>query len=214
MKSAIKYFLVFAMLILLPSAQADEGGEEAESAKTFDLNYYSQSDSKNADGSVSYTVPLTRNLDFATSTSLDNGYNPEDNRSSRGRNTSLSIDYDPPSPWRLSFSYGNSYNLVHRPPTEEYDEFKTESSSNGVDSSLDYEFSTDLKADLRLGVQDSSQEILIARGEEVPPPTTSRSHNFGGGIDYNLTAATTFSVDYSGDVSSSKIEVAKTRTYP
>jgi hypothetical protein len=206
--------LVFAIFILLPSAQADEGGEEAESAKTFDLNYYSQSDSKNANGSVSYTVPLTRNLDFATSTSLDNGYNPEDNRSSRGRNTSLSIDYDPPSPWRLSVSYGNSYNLVHRPPAEEYDEFKTENSYNGVDSSLDYEFSTDLKADLRLGVQDSSQEILIARGEDVPPPTTSRSHNFGGGIDYNLTAATTFSVDYSGDISSSKIEIAKTLTYP
>ncbi len=214
MKSAIKYFLIFAVPILLSSAQADEGGEEAESAKTFDFNYYSQSDSKNASGSVSYNVPLTRNLDFATSTSLDNGYNPEDNRSSRGRNTSLSIDYDPPTPWRLSVSYGNSYNLVHRPPTEEYDEFKTESSSNGVDSSLDYEFSSDLRADLRLGVQDSSQEILIARGEEVPPPTTSRSHNFGGGIDYNLTAATTFSVDYSGDISSSKIEVAKTRTYP
>ncbi len=206
--------MVFAIFTLLPSAQADEGGEEAESAKTFDLNYYSQSDSKNANGSMSYTVQLTRNLDFATSTSLDNGYNPEDNRSLRGRNTSLSIDYDPPSPWRLSVSYGNSYNLVHRPPTEEYDEFKTESSSNGVDSSLDYEFSTDLKADLRLGVQDSSQEILIARGEDVPPPTTSRSHNFGGGLDYNLTAATTFSVDYSGDISSSKIEIAKTRTYP
>ncbi|MEE9455943.1 MAG: hypothetical protein V3W11_02190 [bacterium] len=214
MKSAIKYSLVFAIFTLLPSAQADEGGEEVESAKTFDLNYYSQSDSKNVNGSASYTVQLTRNLDFATSTSLDNGYNPEDNRSSRGRNTSLSIDYDPPSPWRLSVSYGNSYNLVHRPPAEEYDEFKTESSSNGVDSSLDYEFSTDLKADLRLGVQDSSQEILIARGEDVTPPTTSRSHNFGGGIDYNLTAATTFSVDYSGDISYSKIEIAKTRTYP
>ncbi len=206
--------MVFAIFTLLPSAQADEGGEEVESAKTFDLNYYSQSDSKNVNGSASYTVQLTRNLDFATSTSLDNGYNPEDNRSSRGRNTSLSIDYDPPSPWRLSVSYGNSYNLVHRPPAEEYDEFKTESSSNGVDSSLDYEFSTDLKADLRLGVQDSSQEILIARGEDVTPPTTSRSHNFGGGIDYNLTAATTFSVDYSGDISYSKIEIAKTRTYP
>jgi hypothetical protein len=214
MKSPIKYLLVPAIFFLLPPAHGDEGGEEAESAKTFDLNYYSRSDSKNVGGSVSYTVPLTHDLDFATSTSLENGYNPEDNRSSRGRNTSLSIDYDPPSPWRMSVWYGNSYNLVHRPPAEEYDEFKTESSSNGVNTSLDYEFSSDLKADLKLGVQDSSQEILIARGEDVPPPTTSRTHNFGGGIDYNLTAATTFSVDYTGDISSSKIEVAKTRTYP
>ncbi len=214
MKSPIKYLLALAVLFLPPLAQGDEGGEEAESAKTFDLNYFSQSDSKNVNGSVSYTVPLTSNLDFATSTSLDNGYNPEDNRSSRGRNTSLSIDYDPPSPWRLSVSYGNSYSLVHRPPAEEYDEFKTESSSNGLNSSLDYEFSSDLKGDLRLGVQDSSQEILIARGEDVPPPTTSRTHDFGGGIDYNVTAATTLSVDYSGDISFSKIEVAKTRTYP
>ena len=214
MRSAIKHFWVFAILILLAPARADEGGEEAESTKTFDLNYNSHSDSPSANASVSYTVPLTDNLDFSTSTSLNNGYNREDNRSSRGRNTSLSIEYDPPSPWRLSVAYGNSYDLVHRPPAEEYDEFKTESSSNGVDSSLDYEFSDDLKGDLRLGVQDSGQEVLIARGEEVPPPTTSRSHNFGGGIDYNLTAATAVSVDYSGDISSSKIEIAKTRTYP
>lgn len=214
MRSAVKYLWLFAIFILLAPARADEGGEEATSAKTFDLNYTSQSDSKNVSAGVSYTVPLTDDLDFATSTSLDNGLNPEDNRTSRGRNTTLSIDYDPPSPWRLNVSYGNSYSLVHRPPAEQYDEFKTESSFNGVDSSLNYEFSDDLKADLRLGVQDSSQEILIARGEEIPPPTTSRSHNFGGGIDYNLTAATTVSVDYSGDISSSKIEVAKTRTYP
>ncbi|HUV86212.1 MAG TPA: hypothetical protein VMX79_03780 [bacterium] len=214
MKSAIKYLLIFTVFTLFAPARADEGGEEAESAKTFDLDFYSRSDSKNAGASVSYTVPLTGNLDFSTSTSLKNGYNPEDNRSSRGRNTSLTIDYDPPSPWRLNVSYGNSYDLVHRPPGEEYDEFKTESSSNGVNSSLDYQFSDDLKTDLRLGVQDSSQEILIARGEEVPPPTTSRTHNFGGGVDYNLTAATTLSLDYTGDISSSKIEVAKTRTYP
>jgi hypothetical protein len=214
MRSTIKYSWVLAIFILLAPARADEGGEEDESSKTFDLNYYSHSDSPNTNASVSYTVPLTDNLDFSTSTSLNNGYNREDNRSSRGRDTSLSIEYDPPSPWRLSVSYGNSYNLVHRPPAEEYDEFKTESSSNGVDSSVDYEFSDDLKADLRLGVQDSGQEVLIAGGEEVPPPTTSRNHNFGGGIDYNLTTATTLSVDYSGGISSSKIEIAKTRTYP
>lgn len=214
MKSAIKYLLVLFISVSFAPARAGEGGEEAESAKTFDLNYASRSDSKSTAASVSYTVPLTSNLDFSTSTSLDNGYNPEDNRSSRGRSTNLSINYDPPSPWRMSVSYGNSYSLVHRPPSERYDEFKTESSSNGVNSSLDYEFSSDLKTDLRLGVEDSSQEVLIARGEEVPPPTTSRRHSFGGGADYNLTTATTFSIDYGGDISSSKIEVTKTRTYP
>ncbi len=217
MKSVIKYLLVVSASVFVASARADEGGEGGEgteSAKTFDLSYSSLSDSKSTAASVSYTVPLTPNLDFSTSTSLDNGYNPEDNRSSRGRNTSFSIGYDPPSPWRLNVSYGNSYSLVHRPPSERYDEFKTKSSSNGVNSSLDYEFSSDLKSDLTLGVEDSSQEILIARGEEVPPPTTSRTHRFGGGVDYNLTTATTFSVDYNGDISSSKIEVTKTRTYP
>jgi hypothetical protein len=202
------------LFVLLAAARADEGGGEAESAKTFDLNYFSRSDSKNVGGSVSYTVPLTSNLDFSTSTSLDNGYNPEDNRSSRSRNTGLSIDYDPPSPWRMNVSYGNSYGLVHRPPSEEYDEFKTETSSNDLNSSLNYEFSDDLKTDLTLGVGDSMQEVIIARGEEVPPPSTSRTHRFGGGADYNLTAATTFSVNYNGDISSSKIDVVKSRTYP
>jgi hypothetical protein len=215
MKSPIKYLRLLPLLfVVVAAARADGGGEESESAKTFDLNYFSHSDSKNVDGSVSYTVPLTDNLDFSTSTSLGNGYNPEDNRSSRTRNTGLSIDYDPPSPWRMNVSYGNSYGLVHRPPAEEYDEFKTETSSNNLNSSLNYEFSDDLKTDLTLGVDDSTQEVIIARGEEVPPPSSSRSHRFGGGADYNLTAATTFSVDYNGDISSSKIDVVKSRTYP
>jgi hypothetical protein len=215
MKSPSKYFWLLPLaFFLLPAARADEGGGEEESAKAFDLNYFSRSNSKNVNGSVSFTVPLTNNLDFSTSTSLENGYNPEDNRSSRSRNTSLSIDYDPPSPWRMNVSYGNTYGLVHRPPAEEYDEFKTETSSNNLNSSLNYEFSDDLKTDLTLGVDDSMQEVIIARGEEVPPPSTSQSYRFGGGADYNLTAATTFSVDYNGDISSSKIDIVKSRTYP
>ncbi len=213
MKFKTEYFLAIACLLGLAPAWAQEEGGEGESAKTIDLGYFSVSDSRNANTSVSYTVPLTENVDFSTSTSLENGYNREDNRSSRGRNTSLSVDYDPPSPWRLSVAYGNTYSLVHRPWSEEYAEFKTESSSNNVNSSLDYEFSDDLKADLTLGVDESSQRVIIQEGT-VPPPSSGRGHNYGGGIDYNLTAATSFSLDYSGSIDSSKIELARTRTFP
>lgn len=213
MRSKVKFLIAIACFVGLAAAWAQEEGGEGESTKTFDLGYSSVSDSRNTDASVSYTVPLTENVDFSTSTSLGNGYNLEDNRYSRGRNTSLSVDYDPPSPWRLNVAYGNTYNLVHRPLSEEYAEFKTESSSNNVNSSLNYEFSDDLKADLTLGVDESSQRVIIQEGT-VPPPSSGRGHTYGGGVDYNLTAATSLGLNYSGSIESSKIELARTRTFP
>jgi hypothetical protein len=213
MKSRVRYLLAAAVAALAATAWGQDEGTEAGATKTLDLGFFSQKDSDNSDASVSYTVPLTESLDFSTSTSLNNGLNAEDNRTSRGRNTNLSIAYDPPSPWRLNVSYANSYTLDHRPASETYDEFKTESSSNRVDSSLDYEISSDLKTDLSLAVEDSSQEILIEQAK-TPPPTSGRSHTFGGGVDYNVTTATTLSVDYSGEIADQEIRVSRTRTFP
>jgi hypothetical protein len=191
------------------------GGEEEEekSTKTFDLGFSSHSFSQDASAGISYTVPLTPDLDFTTSTGLGNGVNAEDNGVSQGHSISFEIDYDSPSPWRLGVGYTNSYSLEHRPLSEEYDEFKTESSSNALRSTLAYEVSSDLKTDLNLSAVDSFQETLIAEGT-VPPPSTSQTYTYGGGLDYNATAATTLSVDYSGGVSKSKLDVAKTKTYP
>ncbi len=197
-------------LSIVGTAAGDEG---SEATKSFDVNYNAYSDSNNLSSSVSYTVPLTDNLDFSASTALGNGWTAEDNKVTRDRNTNLSFNYDPTSPWQLGVGYANTYNLVHRPPSERYDEFKTESASNSVNSNLNYNFTDDLKTDLNLAVSDNLQKFIITGGE-VPPPETSRNHNYGGGIDYNLTTATTMTVDYSGSISASQIEVSKTGTYP
>jgi hypothetical protein len=212
MRYSFKYLLALLIAVTTPAAWAqDEGAEEA--TKTLDAGFFSRSDSDHADASVSYTVPLTESLDFSTSTSLSNGFNTEDARASRGRNTNLGISYDPPSPWRLNVGYTNSYTLDHRPPSEVYEEFKTETSSNSVDSSLNYEISSDIKTDMTLAVGDSSQEILIEQ-TKAPPPTSGRNHTFGGGVDYNVTAATTVSVDYNGGIANQKIWLSRTRTFP
>jgi len=203
-------------LFLAPAWGQEGGGDEGEggeATKTFDIGYSSRQYSQDASGAISYTVPLTPNLEFATSTGLGNGVDAEDNSVSRGRNISFDIDYDSPSPWRLEVGYSNSYSLAHRPPSENYDEFKTESSSNAVNSALAYEISSDLKTDLNLKAEESSQETLIAEGT-VPPPSTGRTYTYGGGLDYNATTATTISVDYSGSLSKSKLDVAKTKTFP
>jgi len=213
MKSLAKYLSAVIVAVVAGAAWSQDEGTESEATKTLDLGFFSRSDSDNADASVSYTVPLTDNLDFSTSTSLSNGLNAEDNRTSRGRNTNLSIAYDPPSPWRMNVAYNNSYTLDHRPLSENYEEFKTESSSNRVNSSVDYEISSDLKTDLNVAVDDSSQEILIEQ-TKAPPPTSGRSHTFGGGANYNATTATTLSVDYSGEIANQKIWFSKTGTFP
>jgi len=213
MKYSPKYLLALLAAVVAAAAWAQDEGTGSESTKTLDAGFSSRSDSDDANASVSYTVPLTGNLEFSTSTTLSNGFNAEDARTSRGRNTNLGVSYDPPSPWRLNVGYSNSYTLEHRPRSENYEEFKTEASSNSVNSSLNYEISDDLKTDLNLGVNESSQEILIEQ-TKAPPPTSGRSHTFGGGVDYNVTKATTVSVDYSGEIAKQKIFASKTRTFP
>lgn len=213
MKYFVKYLPALLAAVIAAAAWAQDEGTDSEATKTLDAGFNSRSDSNDADANVSYTVPLTDSLEFSTSTSLSNGFNAEDARTSQGRNTNLGISYDPPSPWRLNVGYNNSYTLIHRPPSEKYEEFKTESSSNSVDSSLNYEISSDIKTDLNLGVNESSQEILIEQ-TKAPPPTSGRSHTFGGGVDYNVTKATTVTVDYTGEIAKQKIFTSKTRTFP
>ena len=212
MRYLAKYSLALLVAAIPLAARAQDEGAE-ESTKTLDVGYFSQSNSDNVDASVSYTVPLTQNLDFSTSTTLGNGLNAEDNRTDQGRNINLGISYDPPSPWRLNIGYTNSYTLTHRPPSEVYEEFKTETSSDYLNSSLNYEISNDLRTDVNLAVDDSSQEILIEQ-TKAPPPTSGRNHTFGGGVDYNVTAATTLSVDYSGGIANQRIWLSRTRTFP
>lgn len=201
------------MVLSAAPAARGEGDGDGESAKTFDTNYQSSSGQTSATASFAYNAPLTTNLIFAMSANVGNGYKTEDDSVSRDRNVNLSIDYDPPSPWRYSVGYLNTGNLYHRPASPDYDEFMTETRSNGVNSTLNYDFTENLKTNMSLGVDDSYQKTIIVMGQ-VPPPSSSRNHNYGGGLDYNLTTSTTVSVDYNGGISSSEIDMARMGTWP
>jgi len=189
------------------------GGEEEKATKTVDANFLSDNNANTSSAGVTYTVPLTPALTFSTTTNLSNGYSSIDQRVSRSRGTSLAIDYDPPSPWRLQVSYSNADDLFHRPASEQYDEFKTKTSSNTANSLLNYDFSEDLKTGLNLTAAENSTRVIITEGR-VPPPTQSRTHDYKGNADYNVTKSTTFSIDYSGGMEFSKLEVSQTRTEP
>lgn len=215
MRKSLFNFAAGAALTFLALAHADEGGggEEGESTKTFDVSYDTSSGSHTANANVSYTVNVSDNLVFSTSTGVANGYKTEDDSVARDRAFNISSDYDPPSPWRLNVGYSNAHDLYYRPPSERYDEFKTETSSNNINSALNYDFTEKLKSSLNLGVSESYQKVIITMGE-VPPPSESLTHSYGGGFDYDVTKATSVNLNYNGTISSSKIEVSRMKTWP
>lgn len=194
-------------------SEGEEGGETKESSKTIDASFRSQSDRNESGAGVSYTVSLTPSLEFSTATSLGNGYSAVDQSVSSARDTSLGITYDPPSPWRLQAKYGNSYNLFRRPRSEVYEEFKTRTASNNVESLLNYDFSDDLKTGMTLRTAEDSTRVIISEGT-IPPPTESRTHNYEGKVDYAVTKSTNISVTYNGGIDFSKVEVSESRTDP
>jgi hypothetical protein len=208
------WLLLAALAASAPGLAAEENDEEEPQAtKTFDGGFSSQSGSSDLSSSVSYTVPLTSKLTFSTATALSNGQSTQDNSVSRGRSTSLAFDYDPTSPWRLSVGYANAYSLFHRPHSPEYDEFKTETGSNSISSTLSYDVTDDLKTAMNLGVEQSSTTVIISAGP-APAPVTGRTHSYGGYFNYAVTRSTTISVNYGGSISASDIEATRTHTYP
>jgi len=176
--------------------KANEGGDEADtSTKTIFFYYGDNGPLKSISSSVSYSVYLTKALNFNASTNLANSYNKDTDFPSKNVSFNTSISYVPPGS-RLSsdIEYSYSETDISIAPSETSEGYKTYNRDVGLTASLTYRFTDNIRSSMDMMFSNNKADKYAPR--ENRESSEKEDKSVGTTLTYNITPTTNMNVSY------------------